>query len=243
MEKLKLFSSLFEKSIGQTVFIISLALITFALVVDLLITFFSAEYKKKNRTWFCLFCFGLVLLSGGIALLNGEGMGYALLLFGISVLYCIPVFFLSEKRRKLKKEQTELIRFLDSQINSQTHSQILPKRDKNLSFNIDDDKKEAEQENLEQKINKDKKPIALKNLEATSSLYDNKECDIPDFSHVKKVIERLNCYSLSPFDKKQVKELEANIEMAKNDLDIIKLKSKINDGLTILLKIMSKYGV
>ncbi len=63
-----------------------------------------------------------------------------------------------------------------------------------------------------------------------------------DFAHVKNVIERLNYYNLSPFDKRTVNELNANLSLAESGECGLELKTKINDGLSALLKIMSKYG-
>ena len=64
-----------------------------------------------------------------------------------------------------------------------------------------------------------------------------------NFSHVKNVIERLNYYALSPFDRKQVNDLSTFLTEAERVGITQELKEKINDGLGILLKIMSKYGV
>ena len=63
-----------------------------------------------------------------------------------------------------------------------------------------------------------------------------------DFSHVKSVIARLNCFSLSSQDRSAVKELELNVMQAERGDYDLETKRKINDGLGALLKIMSKYG-
>ena len=64
-----------------------------------------------------------------------------------------------------------------------------------------------------------------------------------DFTHVKKVLERLSYVSLSPTDKRQVKELETAICAAECGQADNLNKAKINDGLSALLKIMAKYGI
>ena len=63
-----------------------------------------------------------------------------------------------------------------------------------------------------------------------------------DFSHVLGVIKRLEYYNLSQTDKRQVGELEKALLTAKQTGDYKNDKQKINDGLGMLLKIMSKYG-
>ncbi len=64
-----------------------------------------------------------------------------------------------------------------------------------------------------------------------------------DFTHVKNVVERLNYFNLSPSDKRVVGELKNNVALAEQGEFTPELKSKINDGLGFLLKIMSKYKV
>ncbi len=64
-----------------------------------------------------------------------------------------------------------------------------------------------------------------------------------DFSHVKSVIERLGYYDLNREDKNEVRELSEYLFRAEKDGVSEELKPKINDGLSSLLKIMSKYGV
>lgn len=64
-----------------------------------------------------------------------------------------------------------------------------------------------------------------------------------DFSHVKNVLARLEYYSLTPNDKKQVKDLENALFEAETQCMSQPLKERINDGLGSLLKIMSKYGI
>ena len=63
-----------------------------------------------------------------------------------------------------------------------------------------------------------------------------------DFTHVKNVISRLDYCSLSQSDRRQVHELESYIIEAERGAEEKGLKEKINDGLSSLLKIMSKYG-
>lgn len=64
-----------------------------------------------------------------------------------------------------------------------------------------------------------------------------------DFSHVKSVIERLEYFDLTPADKKQIETLKSELYVAEREGFTPEKKSRINDGLAGLLKIMSKYGV
>lgn len=63
-----------------------------------------------------------------------------------------------------------------------------------------------------------------------------------DVSHVENVISRLDYFGLSQGDRKQVVDLECALSQARRGTDDPLLKERINDGLSSLLKIMSKYG-
>jgi hypothetical protein len=64
-----------------------------------------------------------------------------------------------------------------------------------------------------------------------------------DFLHVKNVLERLEYFNLSPTEKKQVKSLKESVYIAEREGITKDNRQKINDGLSDLLKIMSRYGV
>ncbi len=64
-----------------------------------------------------------------------------------------------------------------------------------------------------------------------------------DFSHVKNILARLDYFSLSNADKRAVGELENFLDLAENGDNSKEVKLKVNEGLSSLLKIMSKYGV
>lgn len=61
--------------------------------------------------------------------------------------------------------------------------------------------------------------------------------------HAASVIEKLSYYDLTPADLKQVDELELVIHQAEREGVTPANKERINDGLSELLKIMSKYAV
>lgn len=61
--------------------------------------------------------------------------------------------------------------------------------------------------------------------------------------HAASVIEKLSYYDLTPSDLKQVDELEQVIRQAEREGVTSANRERINDGLSELLKIMSKYAV
>ena len=64
-----------------------------------------------------------------------------------------------------------------------------------------------------------------------------------DFSHVGGILERLEIFPLSANEKKQVNNLRATLLQAQNGQKDLEVKQRLNDGLSDLLKIMSKYSV
>ena len=70
-----------------------------------------------------------------------------------------------------------------------------------------------------------------------------KELPEVDFSHVGGILERLEYFPLSATDKKQVNSLRATLLQAQNGQSDFEVKLRLNDGLSDLLKIMSKYNV
>ena len=65
-----------------------------------------------------------------------------------------------------------------------------------------------------------------------------------NFSHVKSVLDRLEYFDLSPADKKNIESLKSAMYVAERQgFTDDNTKEKINDGLSGLLKIMSRYGV
>lgn len=231
VEKLSFYVEYLLKNLSSEIaFTVSVGVVTIGLAVNLLITFFSTEYKRKNRVWFCLLGSASVLFQVGLCLLSEKGKGYPLILCALVLLYCIPVFFVSNKKRKMKKEQLELVQFIDESIKRSAFQDA-----EKPPFNTTDAYSFCNQQ-----TRVDNKNLSVIKNQPTQN---QPRQDQPDFTHVSNVIERLNAFPLTPNDKKQVKELEFNIRALKTQGNSQGLKSKINDGLGALLKIMSKYGV
>lgn len=70
-----------------------------------------------------------------------------------------------------------------------------------------------------------------------------KSCCGVDFTHVKNVLNRLEYLNLSPTEKKQIRNIKETVYFAEKEGAEYLDKRKINDGLSDLLKIMSRYGV
>jgi hypothetical protein len=129
----------------------------------------------------------------------------------------------------MKKEQLELVQYIDSTLKNTLNIPLENRKNTQLEYY-------KRQNNQALNPFDEGKGVAVKETSSPSQA-------MPDFTHVNNVIERLNQFQLTPFDKKQVKELEINIATLKREGNNPEIKSKLNDGLSALLKIMSKYGV
>lgn len=79
-------------------------------------------------------------------------------------------------------------------------------------------------------------------LERRTLIEEDKAMDI-NYSHVRNILERLSYYSLKESDRKQARELEFALNECERGNDSPLMRSKVNDGISALLKIMAKYGV
>ncbi len=182
-------------------------------IVFLVLSIKVASFSKKCRGW--LIVSHLTSLTVGICL--SAFNIYSLL--GYAFMFCFDLvsiavlFSLPEKKMRVTNAQKEFVEFIDKEI-----------------------KKEPEKPAL--------KPILDKIIVNPTPLHE-KTTEKPDidFSHVGGILERLDYFPLSVSDKKQVTSLRANLLDAQNGKNDFDTKRRINDGLSDLLKIMSKYGV
>ena len=220
-------------------------LISFAFFVALAISFFVKGYCLKKRIYFCVFVFGVCLLNFGVDIVQNKSIGRSVALLGFSMLFSAIVFSVRVKDTT-NKEQREFVKFIDGClrgrkgkdatqesvecdcVNTPLKLNAIPTK------NFFDD--EIEQDYAFDDLNFNSCTNGSQNQKKTNA----KEVD---FSHVKSVMDRLSSVALLPSDKKQIKELESVVRTAEATGVDGALKSKINDGLSALLKIMAKYGV
>lgn len=145
---------------------------------------------------------------------------------------------------------------------SKTAQNVKSSNDGNSYDNLVNDRvKETERERIKREKEREKAAEYIKSVELLNKLSRGgieklktksleNDCDIRraekpeiDFSHVKSVLERLSCYELSPEDEKQISALKQALYKAENYGYGKNERIEINDGLSGLLKIMSRYGV
>ncbi len=208
-------------ALGQDGIFIILASVNFIIfLVNLLLSILVAGYGIKKRLWQLPLSICLVLVSFAFSRTYKSDYTLTYLLASFSTLLMIPLMLIREKNFTITKEQRNLVNFIDNNI-----------------------KTAIKQE--------DKAPLCVerlsvdsveKSLDGTGKSKTALDFEL-DFKHVKNVISRLDYFGLKESDKRQVKELEnAILSAEKGDFDL-DVKSRINDGLGALLKIMSRYGV
>lgn len=221
---IEIFNSI-DSSLGESgVFLVALSLLTIAFLVALLSSIFVYDYVFLKRVWYFFVLFGISGTELFLHILCANENAYALLTFSVGLIYAVPLLTIRVKKF-CTKQQIDFAKFID-------------KKAEEKSTELEDCEKGFKAEN--ESFNFDlPKPSAIKILNNN----ENKQTSDIDFSHVKNVIARLEYLSLGANDKRQIKELEANVFAVENGDDTLDTKSKINDGLGALLKIMSKYGV
>ena len=198
---------------GVVFFIISFGAVFAGFIVCLFISIFKSGYGIKRRAWF------LILLALFCALLRLRVnllsvADYSPLLTVFGLILALPLYFIREKK-KPKTDEKSVREFV-----------------RFIDGKIRVDNTEA-----------DRKP-ADSQTEVVNAVprEESKRVDI-DFSHVKSVLERLEPATLSYADRKQIHELEVALYSAENGKTGDDTKTKINEGLGNLLKIMAKHGV
>ena len=212
---------------GGWLLIISLSLIFLTFIVVLMQALLVRDYSFGKRCWFAIFC-GAICLSQSVFTPSEERI-FVVFSLAVSLLLCSFLFSV-RVRGKVGKEHKKLIDFIDGQIRRSGTTSQPPAKTK-LDGLDSLDKPFIKEENDNPKI--EKQPQAQK----------SKQQKDLDFTHVKSVISKLSYYGLSQNDKRQVQDLETALYQAEQGEDIPGLKSRINDGLGALLKIMSKYGI
>lgn len=210
------------------VFLCAVAVGLVGLIVNVFLSVFKVGYVKIKRLWYALMLIATTAICGGITVVCGYSAGLFLVLIGVYVLFSTVVFYLPQKT--FTKEQLDLARLMDLKAKAQG------KEDNATTFQADKENKNVQ-----------KLTIPPQTIEDNFSDNDDKTLIKDsfglDFSHVKNVLKRLDYFTLSPTDKRQVRELETLMFKAENGEKTDEIKRELNDGLGALLKIMSKYGV
>ena len=223
----------------EGVFLVGFICLSIGFIINLVLSLSLKSYKRSKRRWFI--CLSLTVLLLQITFeLNAGGNG-ALIALNSAII--IPMLYFSslikEKKADERAKQIELARYFDDKAYDRDKPfNHISKAD--FSSECGDGVKflDKEDECAEQDLEKIS-PSNVKDLLVPKKL---EEYNL-DFTHVKNVLSRLDYYSLSPTDKRLVKELEITLAQAESGEFSLENKERLNDGLGSLLKIMAKYGV
>lgn len=182
-----------------------------------MLSLFVSEYTYKKRLWIIPCHLGLIVLAWW-SQINKNAYNFEFLCLGISAFLCAFIFAIPNKDNQIKSEHINLARIFNEQA-------------KNLENELDEDSLAQERTQIEVIKARPKEQPEIKS---------NQELD---YSHVKKVLNKLEYYSITSQERKQTKELMQAVELAESQGQTAELKEKINEGLGALLKIMSKYAV
>ncbi len=180
---------------------------------------------KKFNLLYKIISFSLISFSMAIYFFSGNKNYIAISLLELfySLILYIPIIFLIDKKRKIKDEEKKLIDLLDDKIKEEN---VFKRK-------------------VEEVLPLPEKFVELKNAIGdvkTVKLTEKKEAEEKeaDFSHVKEILEKLKDYSLTQAEKKQVDNLKTVLYEEENS---VTSRNKINEGLNVILKIMSKYHI
>lgn len=194
----------------------------------------AVAYKKVgNKSQICLYygVFSAAAITLFSALFLIAEISFTAFAFYFAVaaqeaaVLLLPLKIFSEKNKE-RKEEKELIRYIDGEIKKESAE---------MESGCGDNAAVLRKSETERKT--------AEIIKCEGQRENPPENDGINFSHVKSVIERLEYFDLTAADKKQIETLKDNLNSAENFGFTPEKKSKINDGLSGLLKIMSKYGV
>lgn len=216
---------------GEGAFLAGCIIIATAFAVNLILSLTVRSYVKKKRRWFYFLVPTIVSLQRALSLCAGDSGALVSLIAAFSLPLVYVSLMIKEKPPAIRQEQLELARYFDKKARDCEESSYESRR----KF----EEKETKTNDVADEI---REPISPSHVKEIMQESKRREYGL-DFSHVKNVMSRLDYFSLSQADKRQVKELEVTLAEAENGDFTPQIKERLNDGLGSLLKIMSKYGV
>lgn len=221
----------------EGLFAVCFCTLTVAFVINLILSLTLGGYVKKKRLWYYFSSPFVLLLQSTLTLSAGGNFSLVVLNLVAALVYLFASLLIKDKKTVADDNRFSFARTLNERVKEDA-PEILD-GEKMLS-NYQANKKVPHDELvMEEGELEPLRPSQVEELIKGKTAADYGL----DFSHVKNVLSRLDYFSLSPADKRQVKELEATLVLAEQGDFSDVVKDRVNDGLGSLLKIMSKYGV
>ena len=255
-DKIFAFAEKFAALIGGWAYISCIAAATVVFVTVLIISAVKCGFGRKKRMRYLPVAAVILLFLGALSALGGIGTGLLWSAVFLIFLYAAIISYIPERKPRITEEQREFARFIDSKIPRSVREKSVFEPD----FS-DEEAKDTEERGYGTRIisaeretdcggdvsapRKETVANRAKGTVISDGGEDGNRRNVIynlDFTHVRNVISRLDYYGLSQNDRRQVHELESYLLSAERGSDDPTVKEKINDGLSALLKIMSKYG-
>lgn len=247
----------FAALIGGWAYISCIAAATVEFVTVLIISAVKCGFGRKKRMRYLPVAAVILLFIGALSALGGIRSGLLWSAVFLIFLYAAIISYIPERKPRITEEQREFARFIDSKIPRSVREKSVFEPD----FSDEEAKDTGERGygtriiSAERETDRGGDVSAPRKVPASNKVVgdtvisdggeDGNRRNVIynlDFTHVRNVISRLDYYGLSQNDRRQVHELESYLLSAERGSDDPTVKEKINDGLSALLKIMSKYG-
>ena len=208
-------------------FLITLFIIVLGFCIKLIFVL-----KGENKTFFNgvnLICLSLVFFEAFSLLIVGENLSFAFFSFALYELSLAPFYFINKKQKVivLSKEQKEVVNKLEQKVKEENPSNQEEKKSVLYDF-----KNALEEEKVE-----------IKTTNVNPILSKVEECKNCEYKGVKEAIEKTLLKNITEEERRKLIALEISIlQMEKGEENML-IKNEVNEGLSSLLKIMSKYAV
>ena len=215
-------------------FLITLFLLLTLFVVNIVLTVKVKTYTERKKRAFLLLSFALILMQAFSSAILEENLSLSLFNGAIFLFTIVPFSFITKKEKKeitITKEQSLAVKKFEENIKESSFEKLEQGLDKSTEKSV--------LFSFEDVLKGDEKPT--KTIKAISKKDEN---DKPlDYSNVKKAIEMTMKKDLSSEEKRKIIGLEIAILQSERGEDNTLIKEEVNEGLSSLLKIMSRYSV
>nr|MBO4517857.1 hypothetical protein [Clostridia bacterium] len=220
MESFEFIKAFFSAVSGTLTFLICLFAVLVAFTVCVVLSAVKSGYGFRKRVWYVVFAAFFCVFLRARAYFTGEA-DFSSVLTCFSLALLMPVCFIPEKKDvgaglREGDDRRKFVRMLDEKLHSARDCS------ENADFHTEEIKAE---------------------IPPAATPQRREDAQDLDFSHVKNVLARLEPSLLSYADRRQIHDLESALFDAERGAYSDETRSKINEGLGNLLKIMAKHGV
>ncbi len=216
-------------------FLITFLLIVAIFIVNVVLTIKVEAYSTRKRRGTILCSLAIILMQAFSSAILEEGQAFTLFNFSFFLFTLSPLFFISKKGKRqivLTPEQKEVVQNLQENA-----------RKENANF-IDEENSLKEKKSILFSFEELLKPKEITIPTAQpNKVEEKKETGNFDYSNVKKAIERTLQKNLLTEERRKLIGLEIAILQSERGEDNVAIKKEVNEGLSSLLKIMSRYSV